>query len=264
MTDGGMIIRLQKTDDGESVKMKLSTRIHQGDSVPATSMRRLAATALPIGAFTLVLTVAACGPPPQPLAGTNVLDQKLGPSTNIPGAMTFRAPDLDSKPAPKCFYIPDTIIDNGKEAVFVDVNEQQKQAVAQEVTTAFRHAIGQHQRVSPAPSPDCVTLQLYLTGIDRAVPIPPGAEANYGILMGGLGLGRNLSVYGSITVAGKFIAPDGTALAGFVNRVETNSINISPSSTPRQIAAITAQRLANEIAVQVDQEVALQKSNQKS
>jgi hypothetical protein len=247
--------------------MKLFTRIREGYSVPATSMRRIAATALPIGAFTLVLTVAACGPPPQPLSGTNVLGNqvKLGPAGqgDVPGSLVFRAPDLDSKPAPKCFYIPDTTIDNGQEAVFVDVNEQQKQAVAQEVTTAFRHAVGQHQRVSPTAAPDCVTLQLYLTGIDRAVPPPPGAEAQYGVLMGGLGLGRNLPVYGSITVAGKFVAPDGTALAGFVNRVETNSFNIPPSSSPRQIAALTAQRLANEIAGEVDQEVALQKGNHK-
>jgi hypothetical protein len=244
--------------------MKLSTRFHQGNLVPVTSRRRIAATALPVGAFTLVLAVAACGPPQQPLAGTNVLgDQKLAPATHIPGAMVFRAPDLDTKPPPKCFYIPDTTIDNGQEAVFTDVNEQQKQAVAQEVTTAFRHAIGQHQRVSPTAAPDCVTLQLYLTGIDRALPPPPATESQYGILMGGLGLGRNLSVYGSITVAGKFVGPDGAALAGFVNRVETNSFNIPPSSTPRQIAALTAQRLANEIASEVDQEVALQKSNQR-
>jgi len=227
-------------------------------------MRRIAATALPLGAFSLVLAVAACGPPQKPLAGTNVLgNEQLSPSTNVPGAIVFRAPDLDTKPPPKCFYIPDTTIDNGPKAVFYDVNEQQKQAVAEEVTVAFRQAIGQHQRISPTAAPGCVTLQLYLTGIDRAVPMAPGAEADYGILMGGLGVGRNLSVYGSITVAGKFIAPDGAALAGFVNRVETNSFSIPPSSSPRQIAALTAQRLANEIASGVDREVALQKSNQR-
>jgi len=245
--------------------MKLSTRSHQDNPFRATSRRGIA-TALPLSAFTLVLGVAACGPPQTPPPPASILGSqvKLGPAGqgDVPNSLVFRAPDLDTKPPPKCFYIPDTMIDTRPEAIFVDVNEQQKQAVAEEVTAAFKRAIGQHQRLSPTAGPGCVTLQLYLTGINRAVPAPDtGGE--YGILMGGLGVGRPLAVYGSITVAGRFNAPDGTALAGFVNKVETNSFNISPSSTPRQIAMLTAQRLANEIAGEVDEEVALQRANQK-
>jgi hypothetical protein len=243
---------------------KLSTRLHQGDLVPATIGRGLA-TALPMGAIALVLAVASCGPqmttPTTDVLGNQV---KLAPASqgDVPGSLVFRAPDLDTRPPPRCFYIPDTIIDTGKEAVFVDVNDQQKQVVAEEVTNAFRKAIGQHQRVSPTAAPTCATLQLYLTGIHRTVP-NAGSEADYGILMGGLGAGQNRSVYGAITVAGRFTAPDGTVLAGFVNKMESNSFNISPTATPRQIAMLTAQRLANEIASEVDQEVAVQRSNQK-
>ena len=244
---------------------KLSTRLHQSDVVPAIIGRGLA-TALPMGAIALVLAVASCGPQNLNAAPTDVLGNqvKLAPATqgDVPGSLVFRAPDLDTRPPPRCFYIPDTIIDNGKEALFVDVNDQQKQAVAEEVTNAFRRAIGQHQRVSPTAAPTCSTLQLYLTRIHRTVP-NSAPEADYGILMGGLGVGQNRSVYGSITVAGKFTATDGTVLAGFVNKVESNSFNIAPDATPRQIAIAVAQRLANEIAGEVDQEVAVQRSNQK-
>jgi len=242
---------------------KLSMRLHQSDFVPA-AIRRGLATALPVGAIALGLAVASCGPqtaaPSTDVLGNQV---KLAPATqgDVPGSLVFRAPDLDTRPPPRCFYIPDTIIDNGKEAVFVDVSEQQKQVVAEEVTAAFRRAIGQHQRVSSAAGPSCATLQLYLTGLHRTVP-NSGSEADYGILMGGLGAGQNRSVYGAITVAGRFTAPDGTVLAGFVNKMESNSFNISPTATPRQIAMLTAQRLANEIASEVDQEVAVQRSNQ--
>lgn len=222
------------------------------------------ADASPGSVLVLLLAVTACSttspqtPAPPPALGETM---KLAPARqgDVPGSLVYRAPDLNTRPPPRCFYIPDTLIDTGPEAAFVDITDQQRQVVAGEVTTAFRRAIGQHQQVSSTPRQGCTTLQLYLTGVTKSVP--PVRQSGYGALMQGLNVAQDPTVYGAMTIAGKFVSPDGTALAGFVNTIGTNSFSIPADASPRQVAMLTAQRLANEIAAEVDQEVAVQKSN---
>jgi Protein of unknown function (DUF3313) len=258
---------------GEAVTMKLSTRSRRNDgggratlySIPrlrrSNSGRRIAG-------LVVVLAVAACSNASQRPAPTDVLGPiPLAPSgpNDVPNSLVYRSPDLDSKPAPRCFYIPATQIATGKEARFLEVTEQQKQIVADAVTDAFRHAIGQHQRVSTTSAPDCATLQLYLTGVTRSTPDQSVEGGAYGNFLGMTDTqGRNMqaSVNGTITVAGKFTAPDGSVLAGFVDRVGTNAFDIPRDATPRQIAMLAAAHLASDLASAVDREVAVQRHNQ--
>src|ERR1700759_5251053 len=94
------------------------------------------------------LLIASCAqPPPPPSAYGNV---SLRPSTEISGAMVYRAHDLDSLPPPRCFYIPETKIYNGPDARYYEADEQQKAAVAKVLTDAFRSRIGQDQALCQA------------------------------------------------------------------------------------------------------------------
>jgi uncharacterized protein DUF3313 len=220
------------------------------------------------GVVALLLAVSACSaasrPPPADVLGQVPL-APAGPR-DVPESFVYRAPDLDTLPAPRCFYIPPTGIDTRREAVFLDVTERQKQIVADAVTAAFRQAVGKHQRVSMEAEPDCATLQLYLTGVTKSVPrSDAGGDNPYSNLIGQTSQGgRNLqaSINGTITVAGKFVAPNGNVLAGFVNKIGTNSFDIPMNASPDQIARLGAERVANDIAATVDREVLVQKRNQ--
>ena len=218
-----------------------------------------------LGATALVVAVAACSNPP-PRVPTNVIGQvpmaPAGPRY-IP-SLSYRAPDLDTMPAPKCFYIPETQIDTGPHALFLETTDQQKQNVAEVVTAAFRHAIGQHQRTSDTADPGCATLQLYLSGITIMKPGQEYGTLSANVLNESDANMRNLqaSVNGTITVAGKFVAQDGTLLSAFVSRVGTNAFDIPATASPREIARLAAARLAGDVAGAVDREVAVQKRNQ--
>ncbi|HEY0184139.1 MAG TPA: DUF3313 family protein [Rhodopila sp.] len=215
----------------------------------------------------MLLAVAACSDASRPPGPTSALGSvPLAPSGpgDVPNALVYRAPDLDTRPAPRCFYIPPATIDTGPEAVFLDMNDQQKKVVAEVVTDAFRHAIGQHQTISITPGPGCATLQLFLTGVTRTEPGKDFSGSPYSSLMGMSDVsGRNLqaSVNGTITVAGKFVAPNGTVLAGFVSKVGTNAFDIPPNASPKEVAMLAAARLAGDIAAAVDREVEVQKGH---
>ena len=200
--------------------------------------------------------------PPAPLAAVPLTP---APAGDVPNSLVFRAPDLDTRPAPRCFHIPPTeIAPPGKSVVFLNVTQQQKQAVADAVTDEFRRAIGRRQRLSNAPGADCATLQLYLTGVTKSTPDQDVAANPYGNLIGMSDvMARNLqaSVNGTITVAGKFMAPNGDLLAAFVDKVGTGAIDIPSNATPRQIAMIGAAHIADDIAGAVDREVSVQKRN---
>jgi Protein of unknown function (DUF3313) len=219
----------------------------------------------PTGALVILLTVAACGSTPPPPAPTNVLGSvPLAPagSSDVPNSLVYRAPDLNTRPAPRCFYIPQTQIASGPGTIFLGITEPQKQSVAEAVTAAFRHAIGQHQRVENTAQPGCATLQLYLSGVTKSTPGQQLEGSPYGNVMGLSDVSsRNLqaSVNGTITVAGKFVAPDGGVLAAFVNKVGTSAFDIPLNASPRDVAELAAARLANDIAGAVDREVAIQK-----
>jgi hypothetical protein len=259
------------------VSMRLSTRFRRGERgrailEPITIRARYRGHwGCPgywgLGAVALLLAVAGCSDTSGRPAQTDVLGSvPLAPARqgDVPNSLVYRAPDLDTRPAPRCFYIPPTEIDTGKEAVFLEVTEQQKQIVADAVTTAFRHAIGQHQRVTTTAGPGCATLQLYLTGVTKTTPGQDMSGSPYSSLLGMSDVsGRNLqaSVNGTITVAGKFMTPDGSVLAGFVNKVGTNAFDIPPNASPREIAMLAAARLATDIAGAVDREVEVQKKN---
>jgi hypothetical protein len=250
--------------------MRLSTRFRRGGNNRAILQPSPAETqsnrCCGPGVVALLLAVAACSNSSQP-AATNVLGPvPLAPATqgDVPNSLVYRAPDLDTMQPPRCFYIPPTQVDTGKEAVFLEVTEQQKQLVADAVTAAFRRSIGQHQRVATSAEPGCATLQLYLTGVTKTTPGQSLSGSPYNSLMGVSDVsGRNLqaSVNGTITVAGKFLAPDGTVLAGFVNKVGTNAFDIPSNASPQDIARLAAARLASDIAGAVDREVEVQKKN---
>ncbi len=235
-----------------------------GRAIPSIDgFKRRLKDCIPTGVLVL-LTVAACAAPPPP-APTDVLGsvplERAG-SRDVPNSLVYRAPDLDTRPAPRCFYIPPTEIASGPGTLFLDVTEQQKQVVADAVTAAFRHAIGQHQRVEDTAQRACATLQLYLTGVTKSTPGQQLQDSAYSNVLGlSAGSSRNLqaSVNGTITVAGKFVAPDGSVLAGFVNKVGTSAFDIPLNASPREIASLAAARLANDIAGAVDREVAIQK-----
>ena len=218
------------------------------------------------GIVGITLTFAGCNNLSQrPTAPASLASVPLSPATagDVPNSLVFRAPDLDTRPAPRCFHIPPTeIAPPGKSVVFLNVTEQQKQIVADAVTEEFRRAIGRRQRLSNTPGPDCATLQLYLTGVTRSTPNENVAANPYGSIIGMSDvMARNLqaSVNGTITVAGKFMAPNGDLLAAFVDKVGTGAIDIPSNATPRQIAMIGAAHIANDIAGAVDREVAVQK-----
>jgi Protein of unknown function (DUF3313) len=220
------------------------------------------------GAVVLLLAIASCSNTPQTPPPTQALGQvplaPAGPG-DVPHSLVYREPDLDTRPAPKCFYIPQTEIYTGPQALFLDVTEQQKQNVADLVAAAFRRAIGKHQRVTTVAGPGCATLQLYLTGVTRSTPSEDIESGEYGNLVGvSDASARNLqaSVNGTITVAGKFVAADGAILAGFVDKVGTDAFDVPRDASPPEIAKLAAAILAGDIASAVDREVAVQKHNQ--
>ena len=214
------------------------------------------------------LTAAACSNPSVPPAPTNALGSdvpvtRAGPG-DVPNSLVYRAPDLDTRPPPSCFHIPPALIATGKGTLFLEVNDQEKQLVAEEVTAAFRHALRRHQQVSDVAQRDCADLQLYLTGVTKSTPVQNADQGAYSNILGMSDVpARNLqaSVNGSITVAGKFVAPNGDILAGFVNKVGTGSFDIPQNASQREILRLAAARIANDIAGAVDREVVLQKHN---
>jgi hypothetical protein len=212
-----------------------------------------------------VLLLAACAqrqPPPPPAAVGN---QPLAASTEVPGALVYRVPNIDQLPPPRCFYIPDTQVYNGPDARYFGVDEQQKEAVAKVVTEAFRRELGRHQRLCEASGPRVATLQLTLFGLKRTTPSDISSSTNpYGSLLtgayGNVG-GSNLqaAVNGSITVAGKFTDSTGAVLAGFVNSVSSNDFDLPLDAGPLEIAKLGADKMASEVAGAVDHQIARQR-----
>jgi hypothetical protein len=225
------------------------------------------ATRYGVVAAAILPVITSCSQVSQPLAPPPVLGELPLTQTavgNIPNAQVFRAPDLDQQSAPRCFSIPQTVIASGPMTQFLDVTDPQKQVVAEAVTAAFRQAIGRHQHVMTKPRPDCVTLQLYLTGVTKSTPGESDVANPYATLLGVTDVrSRNLqaSVNGTITVAGKFTGSNGNVLAAFVSKVGTSAFDIPADATPQEIARLAAAHLATDIAEAVDREVAIQKRN---
>ena len=217
-------------------------------------------------AILLLASAASCAPhPPPPPPPSAVGNQPLTASTQVPGAMVYRVPNIDQLPPPRCFYIPDAQVYNGPNAQYFGVDDPEKQVVATEITNAFRREIGRHQRLCQASAPRVATLQLTLVGLRRTVPSDISSSTNpySSILIGGVTGGANLqaAVNGSITVAGKITDSTGALLAGFVNSVSSNDFTLPLDASARQIAQLGADKLAKDIAGAIDHVVALQRQN---
>lgn len=218
-------------------------------------------------AILLLASAASCAPHQQPPPPSAVGNQPLAASTEVPGALVYRVPNIDQLPPPRCFYIPDTQVYNGPDAQYYGVDEEQKAAVAKAVTDAFRREIGKHQRPCQASGPRVATLQLTLYGLKRTTPSDISSSTNpyRALLTGSSGVsgGANLqaAVNGSITVAGKFTDSTGAVLAGFVNGVSSNDFNLPMDASPLEIAKLGADKIASEVAGAIDHQVALQRQN---
>jgi hypothetical protein len=77
-------------------------------------------------AIVLLASAASCAPHQPPPPPSAVGNQPLAASTEVPGALVYRVPNIDQLPPPRCFYIPDTEVYNGPDAQYYGVDEEQR------------------------------------------------------------------------------------------------------------------------------------------
>jgi len=188
----------------------------------------------------------------------------LTTSTEIPGALVYRAKGLNELPAPRCIYIPDTQVYNGPNAQYENVDEQQKGFVAKLITYAFRQEIGRHQRLCQTPGPGGPTLQLTLFGLKRTTPTEISPTVPYGWAIAASDLntsGMEVAINDSMTLGGKLSDSDGKVLGGFVDTVSSSDFTLSSHGPPAEMARLGADKIAREIAQAVDREIARERKN---
>ena len=233
-----------------------------GRSGTAAIINRLMLTAA-----TAVL-LSACSNPGKTSLDTNVpltRDPALQ-GTVSPGTLVWRSPDLaEHERAASSYLIPPAAVYHGKGSDFANIDPQQIESIASDLTRETRAAIGHRFRIATAPGPGVFTLELNLV---KVTPPAPAYISNgpYDWADSVIGMPNAQKINaGTMVVSGKFIdSVSGKLLVGFVTPVTPQVMDMGNPSAPGEayrfaqqasqqfatdlVAAIVRQRQLNKIA----------------
>jgi len=178
----------------------------------------------------LLLVVAGCATEePKPYSGLQAAG-KLEKQTSGPAEYLYKAPGADFKKYTK-FMIPPTTIYQGSDAQFGDATEEQKQEMADYITSTFTKVLqdGGYPVVTQS-GPDVADLKFTLAGIEMTHPagatvthlLPIGVVVNLG--KGAAGSGG--SFMGAVLFAGEIYDSDSDKLiAAFVTKQYASALD---------------------------------------
>jgi hypothetical protein len=210
-------------------------------------MRRLAAVAA-------LLLLAACSNEPKQTAGmAQEMPLQPQPGDSAGNTLVYRSPDLDPSKY-HGFYIPPANVYQGSDGQWADTDEATRDKIAAQLTTDFQKSLrAKGIRVVTAPTPDTMTLQLTLVGVEAT----HGVAANV-IKLTPIGMGLTLlktatdrpaTFTGSITVAGRLTDSKTNALlAGFVSKQSPTAIDPRTLGGTVDTAMLAANKAADDFA----------------
>ena len=218
-------------------------------------------------AATAVL-LSACSNPGKTSLDTNVpltRDPALQ-GTVSPGTLVWRSPDLaEHERGASSYLIPPAVVYHGKGSDFANLDPQQLESIANDLTRETRTAIGHRFKVVSAPGPGVFRLELNLVKISPPAPAYiSNGPYDWSESVVGMPNAQRVSA-GTMVVSGKFIdAVSGKLLVGFVTPVSPQVMDMSDPSAPGStsrfaqeatqqfatdlVAAIVRQRQINQVA----------------
>ena len=173
--------------------------------------------------------LGGCASDPTPTS-TGGIEVPLTP-TGDPGTLAYQAPDLN--PATyKALLIEPADVYPGKDEDFDKVSVQDRQMLADQITSEFRRTLVAQFPLTNQAGPGVVRLHLSLVGIDQSVPVLSTALRllPVGMVMTAVRSAENkpARLTGSVTIAGVARESDtGKILGAMVSRCSPPAYDIS-------------------------------------